>query len=406
MYYNKNIRLCALFLSLSMLLSTYVCALDPIQEDSSVLEIEVDDMTVAEKARFSEIISLEADVVATAFSEDISAIKTKSMRDFAGNTYTLVECQPSGYMIYHNASGQFVETSATSPSPYLKYTDNLYYGGPTHYYVLIDGEYVHTVLEETYSENDIDAFVSVCTDSHEYFLNESNAAVLNYIENGQSTALQAVAQENATSEDFPSYITNAYCLNNCATHSEMSYFAKGACGYIAAALLMLWYRETIDYRYLTTNNSTNESYVIDKNGSYVFCGNPTTYYDGRTFSYNLWRYHSEFGQADYENGYYGSAAAEIAATLDSYVSGRGLPFTYDTDVLPTTASIIQKLDSRDRPYLLFGRLQPKDESKDKCDHTVVVYGHWNDSLICHFGWSNYTCSSVKGTWGSGLMLYQ
>ena len=40
------------------------------------------------------------------------------IRDFAGNVYTLAECLPTGYMIFHNESGAFVEYSVVAESPY------------------------------------------------------------------------------------------------------------------------------------------------------------------------------------------------------------------------------------------------------------------------------------------------
>ena len=46
----------------------------------------------------------------------ISAIRR--LQDFAGNEYTLIECEPTGYYILHNASGRYVEYAAESVSPY------------------------------------------------------------------------------------------------------------------------------------------------------------------------------------------------------------------------------------------------------------------------------------------------
>ena len=71
------------------------------------------------------------------------------VQDFSGEEYYVVECAPAGYLIYHPASGIFVETSPSAPSPYRGLSgEHLYYGGPTEYYIEIDGTYYHTVIDE------------------------------------------------------------------------------------------------------------------------------------------------------------------------------------------------------------------------------------------------------------------
>ena len=53
---------------------------------------------------------------------DIHIERISPIYDFAGNEYTLVECAPTGYMIYHDESGNFVESSAVATSPYARPT--------------------------------------------------------------------------------------------------------------------------------------------------------------------------------------------------------------------------------------------------------------------------------------------
>ncbi|MDR0220572.1 MAG: hypothetical protein LBI54_04095 [Lachnospiraceae bacterium] len=83
--------------------------------------------------------------------------KIKRITDFAGNQYTLVECSPTGYMIFHIESGIFTEYSATAPSPYLGEEGNFYYLGLKGYYVenKKDNAFVHTKLDEVLLESDI-----------------------------------------------------------------------------------------------------------------------------------------------------------------------------------------------------------------------------------------------------------
>ena len=41
----------------------------------------------------------------------------KKVKDFSGNKYTVIECEPNGYFIYHNESGKFIEYAIDSISP-------------------------------------------------------------------------------------------------------------------------------------------------------------------------------------------------------------------------------------------------------------------------------------------------
>src|SRR5690625_2103942 len=54
--------------------------------------------------------------------------RVKELKDFNDNIYTLFELKPTGYIIYHNESGKFIEYSLESPSPYLGHHEELYYG--------------------------------------------------------------------------------------------------------------------------------------------------------------------------------------------------------------------------------------------------------------------------------------
>lgn len=404
---RRSIRLCAMLLVCTLLFPTIVQALEIQSNPNSADSImKVGTMTEVESQRFETVAKAEAETMSAVFEEDIVPACSKELLDFSGNAYTLIECEPLGYMIYHNASGQFVEMSASSMSPYSEYDEGLFYGGPTEYYVLRNGVYHHTILDEMYDESSTEAFQESCNMANEAFLSEPATEVLQYIETGTVATTDDMLESivATASEDTPTYITNAYCISNCETNSEMSYFSKGACGYIAAAMLLLWFRDTIDVNYLDYNNSTGYNYITLKNGYPVFHGNPNTYYDGHTFSYNLWRWHSEFGTSDYTNGNYSSAAGDIAKTLESYVTSKGLDYDYIVDLFPSTSRVISRLDTKDKPYILFGNLQPADESRTKCDHGVIAYGHWNGYILCNFGWEGYSCSSVKGTWGSGYMM--
>jgi hypothetical protein len=303
-------------------------------------------------------------------------------------------------MIYHNASGRFVERSATSPSPYEGYFDNLFYGGPTEYYFLDGNVFRHTVLNEEYPASCQTDFAEYCAEADAQLCASPDNNVLAYIETGNS--LYTTMSTAATSS--PTYIANMSIFSKLETESQMSYFGKGACGYIAAAIVLLWYKQYVNTKYVTVNNSTNNAYTTRLNGYYLYNGTPKTYWDGYTFSYNLWRWHSGFGISEYESGNYSSGAGEIQTTIDSYLDSKSISYNDEVYLLPTTTSIISKLNTYQRPYILFGALKPVDSTSSKTNHAVVVYGYLDDTLICHYGWANNTCVSISGVWGSGYML--
>ena len=86
----------------------------------------------------------------------ISSIK--KITDFSGNPYLVIECSPTGYLIYNEDAGVIMEESERSPSPYLDISHGLY-GGPTQYYSQdINANIVkHTITGNPLSSNQISA---------------------------------------------------------------------------------------------------------------------------------------------------------------------------------------------------------------------------------------------------------
>lgn len=64
--------------------------------------------------------------------------------------YYLVEYVGGGYMIVCLIDGEIYEYSDTADSPYLGYDSSLFYFGPTFCYYYTDGEFHHTVLNESF----------------------------------------------------------------------------------------------------------------------------------------------------------------------------------------------------------------------------------------------------------------
>lgn len=114
-----------------------------------------------------------------ATSAKILVSDTKTLYDFAGNEYKLVECSPTGYYIIHPESGIIIESSVDAKSPYAGLNSNLYYGGPTYYYTKSDNSYIHTIDKKTITN--VDAASEKCTQTNKELIAQTNLNVANYI---------------------------------------------------------------------------------------------------------------------------------------------------------------------------------------------------------------------------------
>ena len=142
-------RLIALLLSLTLCISLSVPALAMCKDERSSSytdglisfdsDVEIEEALV--RVAQEKINRIAADVGET----PPVITKVRYISDFAENDYTLFECEPSGYLIYNNAAGTFVESSAISQSPYIECEGDLYYAGVLNYYYQdADKDYVHT----------------------------------------------------------------------------------------------------------------------------------------------------------------------------------------------------------------------------------------------------------------------
>ncbi|MDD4509830.1 MAG: hypothetical protein PHY23_02790 [Oscillospiraceae bacterium] len=312
-------------------------------------------------------------------SRKTAAIKVA--RDFAGNIYTVVETAPTGYFIYHNGSGNFVDYSPLSPSPYSGYEgDNLYYGGPTQYYVLQDGYFVHTVIDEKYPAFSKADFAKTSQKANAAFLAESNDTVVEYVKNGTS-AKTAAYQTQAAAATTYAYIPYANQISSLTTNSKMGNISvpKGACGYVATSIVLLWLKKAVNTNFVTYNNSTGLPYTASSGGLYYYIGNPNNPKDGKSLSYNLWRWHSGTGHdRTWVKGDFDSYPWTIHNTISSYCASRGLTLSHGYELLQPSTSVRNYLRNYNRPYILFGDLKVEGSTADKVDHAVTVYGYSTD----------------------------
>lgn len=321
------------------------------------------------------------------YETNVSRSTIKTLHDFAGNSYTLIECNPTGYMIMCDASATMVEYSSFSPSPYEGLTDNLFYAGPTYFYRCQDGVYVHTItgdIIDTESSTLQSTIFDICNEMHQALVNDANQAALNYINSGIQTRTEIVSL----------YGTNWTCVNNSAffrnktTSAQIGYMNGGYCGYIAAGLLIGYYdtfvRECMPDNYMT--------------GSGV-----NRHFNGSGFTYELYSCRPNSAGNS-------TTSTIIRRTLNNYYDKYGYNMgSYDMITPFFSGTTLKNLVNDNTPSILFGSLGPATSpsgatSGDGGNHAVVVYGYKNGgtggalySFLVHYGWSGYSMATVNYT---------
>lgn len=323
---------------------------------------------------------------------------TKTLYDFAGNTYTLIECEPTGYMIMCDDSATMVEYAGSSPSPYLGLTDNLFYGGPSYFYVYENGTYRHTVTDEIFeynpgiqtfsnSEESTDYVAQACDEMHNDLVSDANQAALNFIETGIMPRKEIIGLYGETWT----------CVNNMAffagktTSTKIGYKPGGYCGYIAAAMLIGYY----------------DTFIRD-------CMDDGWLYMSGT---GINRHFTGYGLVDrlfgFGNGNNSSTSTTIRQAMNAYFKYYGYNLgSYDMITPFFSGTTLKNLIDKNTPSILFGDLgnatRPINNNADAeigqkgGNHAVVIYGYKKGgtggalySFLAHYGWSNYSMSTIN-----------
>lgn len=322
----------------------------------------------AQEARLALVFQSVADM----WDTDTSVSDIKTLHDFAGNEYTLAEFSPSGYAIYHNSSAVILEKAENSPSPYKDLSENLYYAGPTHYYMYDEAQdiYTHTVSGETLSTADAAVRAEVCAQAQPELNSMADVAMKAYIESGVMSA------QNYTTLSSNSYTYvggHGAFFENLKTREQIGYYSSGEggnCGYVAAGLVLLYY----DY-YGTADFIDNSEYLSSSGNAFR----------GEAFVKYLYE---RIGKL---SGYSNSLNARQAAiVMRNYLIDRGIAISYWEGSMPSKSEIVLQL-KQGRPVIYADRWDDPSSAGKTVDHLIVVYGYnSNNKLVAHFGWSNYS----------------
>lgn len=335
-----------------------------------------------ERERHAALIADKVQSIETKEKLKISAYK--SMQDFNGNPYVLIECEPVGYLIYHPESAQFVEYAADSPSPFLGIEGDLLYGGPTqYYYKKADGSYQNTLeRERVLAAEDLQSLASQSDYLQKELIKQSDTAALEYTQ--KRFVSRAAA---ASTQTF--YITQSSKLSGL---DKCGYYCPpgsgGICGYIAAAM-MLYYYDVTGHR-----DVMDDKYYYNYNGKKL----------SAEFTKVLLQVGKDLGYGD------STTSVTIHYTVKEYLKRRGITSNTDHTSRYTplfTFGTIGLLLESNQPVIIFGNLYSPSHGKN-INHAVLAYGYHATvtgnkilfQFIVHFGYDNYRQVTLSGVFGS------
>lgn len=323
-------------------------------------------------------------------NQELSVCSTKEIKDFAGRIYIVAECEPSGYMIYSTETGVFIEASPSAPSPYGGLQgDNLYYGGPTEYYEKVNGEYIHTVIDEKLVRAEEFEEMTMVSDNMAARLQENkDVALLDFVMNNNQTAY--LSSRNAPQLRLfegglsPSAVNWFKNLNSCG-YFEIPEKGDdvGFCGFIGLNMLYAYLDKFVSDKYM------DNKYWADGQKSQLKK-------EDKSFSRYLYNLSPKDSTTSMHIHDVSRLYLEKMKINDIDHTSRWYPAFTDY----TITAIIDN----GYPVEVFGLfMYPSGQRSD--EHAVVVYKYLkvplNDiSAICHFGWDDYTEIELSGLMGS------
>lgn len=339
--------------------------------------------------QLDEMVSQEKQTMAVKSVTAPTISKIKKLKDFDANQYLLVELEPEGYMIYHIESGNFVEHSVSSVSPYCGFDQDIYYAGPNEYYYLnhSTNQYEHTIFNDYIANENLEHNRQVCSNIERTLESNKDQQTLDYIDKNIP-----IARPMGTEASNGFYYINGYTFFS--KLDQCGYMSGGVCGYIALGMLLAYHRA------LSGRNSCPADCVkYTKSGS--------------TFSYSWIHYNLasrlvEIGKSlGIGNSTYPWNMNDIA---NKYLIGdRGYKSADIEHFSGTTNQMIAHHLKKDRPIIWFGEIISNSHNNQKFDdHAIVIYAYKpgvSYSYIAHFGWNGAKAVTFSGILGGYYSNY-
>lgn len=306
----------------------------------------------------------------------------KFLSDFSDNYFKLYEFSDVAYAIYTADTSLFIEGSASAKSPYFGYEGNLYYLGPTYYYVIDNNKVFHTVLN-TYSDIPV----------NESF--DFNSLAQNYSRSVSKTSnLSQIYTSNTTQGD------------NYISHSE--YFSEYiypessiTCGITALCILLGYFDTYHNDNFIPGDNYIFKDSIISESPddilNWKISSISVKYSFHKLLFDNYMHYNSLIGDIEFIGGY-PMADAELKETMIDYLANEtDIPSSqiqHHSGAVFFTHQKPRSLLQNNIPVILVLSKYPyqKNSSGDKSDkawHNVVAYGYneASDTFIVNYGWA-------------------
>lgn len=400
-------RIIALFLVLSFvlpLLAPRFCATEAVNQSDSVLDTSCEETFFIEQELYTKFENdlarfIDAD---PELGHTFQISEIKPLYDFAENLYYVIECDPTGYLIYHANSRTCMEYSLYCESPYLNCKDNIYYGGVTNYYVVEGDQLVHPLSNEVLTSEDIAQLTALCAENDEKLTTKAAE---------ESTNLLAASGGETV------YVTGSSIISNLSSVDSFGYYTDGTsggnCGYVAAALLLLYYdcvasdRFIDDAKYLSPEGN---AYRGRSSGMNLNSG----YYNLAKYLYVVHgKLDGEYcnGTAAYEQNDSIARFRGINNVISDYLaSNSNVSVEGNGRLMIDVGTVYTELFSTRKPVIMFGLIDkslmpsnsaepssPISGAEGTVKHAVLAYGYtlFPDSvyIISHLGWKE--CNKVS-----------
>ena len=295
----------------------------------------------------------------------LDSAEIRIINDFAGGKFLLIEFPSAGYMIYDPDSMAPVEYSKDCASPYKGIEGELYYGGPTFYYVKDSGDdRYNSVLDSSTLE------VNAALANHSRKIKNAMVDTAARLEAAKNSAI-IMSGHNEAVYETDTYITNYNWIRNLHTAERCGYYcppdSTGICGYVAAGMVFLYYHR------MGKSNLIPED-MLDEDSAY-------TCFNGPDFTIALREIGRQLGLSD------GTVAGSIASVMSEHARRRGYTLTWSITVLPGAIGI-RGMINNNKPVIVFGDLYNPSKGIAEC-HAIVAYGYTSSgTLITHFGTNN------------------
>ncbi len=380
-------RIVSLLMAVVMMLSfSLVSSATVFAADNSVISSRLADVL---QDQLDEMIANSNELRGT--NRTLQITQVSKISDFNGNTYTLVECAPDGYMIYHDDSGIFVESSPAVNSPFYGKSGTYKYAGPNEYYIIDENSVCRNVLSGASVDSaTLSNLANKSKIINRTLIENKNDRILNYVNGSSNVSLaQIFALEKEMAKARSVEVGDWTCVKNYSFFMNLNncgYISGGKCGYIAAGILL-----TYDKIYNGKNTVTSDTHYSYSNGTYsIKTALPTALYNkGVSLGY-------------------GAATTSVAIhyTVEAWLADRGITVDHTSLYVPFGNNItIANRIKDDRPTIWFGSLIDQSFDDTTGNHAVVVYGYKYGLLtgynfVAHFGWTNATEVYYTGILGS------